>query len=303
MNLTNINPVYVLSFKKHTDVSTYLHFLSFLEDELAYVWETPVKFHRDQTIPTPYPAVLSMRTSNHSDVLKSFKISTHGRPCRLWTLPKWHIHNWSMSLTYDDDALFSSLLRDSNNMAPSMINIQWFPLSLGPFKWMQLTIYLTCIIWIVDLCVRKRYQDQGQAITSFIYCIYFSPPLTHWGRVTHICVIKLTIIGSDNGLSPGRRQAIIWANAGILSIGHLGTNFSEILFEIQTFSFKKIQFKMSSAKWRPFCLGLNVLIPASDTQILNYGRLLLGSDVFFDCLSGDKGRASWWTFHTWIHSA
>ena len=43
--------------------------------------------------------------------------------------------------------------------------------------------------------------------------------LTHWGRVTHICVDKLTIIGSDNGLSPGRRQAIIWTSAGILLIG------------------------------------------------------------------------------------
>ena len=39
--------------------------------------------------------------------------------------------------------------------------------------------------------------------------------LTHWGRVTHICVSNLTIIDSDNGLSPGRRQAIIWTNAGI----------------------------------------------------------------------------------------
>ena len=47
--------------------------------------------------------------------------------------------------------------------------------------------------------------------------------LTHWGRVTHICVSKLTIIGSDNGLSPDRRQAIIWNNAGILLIGPLGT--------------------------------------------------------------------------------
>ena len=57
-------------------------------------------------------------------------------------------------------------------------------------------------------------------------------PLTHWGGVMHICVNKLTIIGSDNGLSPGRRQAIIWTNAGILLIGPLGTNFSEILIEI-----------------------------------------------------------------------
>ena len=84
--------------------------------------------------------------------------------------------------------------------------------------------------------------------------------LTHWGRVTHMCVGNLTITGSDNGLSPGRRQAIIQTNAGILSIGLLGTNFNEISIGIQTFSFKKMHFKMSSAKWRPFCLGLNVLI-------------------------------------------
>ena len=83
--------------------------------------------------------------------------------------------------------------------------------------------------------------------------------LTHWGRVTHICVIKLIIIGSDNGLSPGRRQAIIWTNAGILLIRPLGTNFNEILIEIHTFSFKKMHLKMSSGKRRPFCLGLNVL--------------------------------------------
>ena len=83
--------------------------------------------------------------------------------------------------------------------------------------------------------------------------------LTNWGRVTHICVSNLTIIGSDNGLSPGRRQAIIWTNAGILLIGPLGTNFNEILIEIHTFSFKKMHLKMSSGKWRTFCLGLNVL--------------------------------------------
>ena len=80
---------------------------------------------------------------------------------------------------------------------------------------------------------------------------------THWGRVTHIYVGKLTIIGSDDGLSPERRQAIIITNAGILLIGPLGTNFSEILIEIQTFSLKKIRLKMSSAKCS-FRLGLDV---------------------------------------------
>ena len=76
--------------------------------------------------------------------------------------------------------------------------------------------------------------------------------LTHWGRVTHICVSKLTIIGSDNGLAPGGRQAINWTNAGIMLIRPLGTNFNWMLIEI-------LSLKVSSAKWRPFCLGLNVL--------------------------------------------
>ena len=82
---------------------------------------------------------------------------------------------------------------------------------------------------------------------------------THWRRVKHICVGNLTIIGWDNGLSPGRHQAIISTNDGILSIGPLGTNFIEILFETHISSFKKMDFKMSSGQLRLFCLGLNVL--------------------------------------------
>ena len=78
-----------------------------------------------------------------------------------------------------------------------------------------------------------------------------NPLLTHWGRVTHICITKLTIIGLDNGLSPCWRQAIVWTNAGVLLIGSIGANFSEIVIEI---------LKVSSAKWRPFCLGLNGLM-------------------------------------------
>ena len=93
--------------------------------------------------------------------------------------------------------------------------------------------------------------------------------LTRWGWVTHICVNKLTIIGSDNGLSPDRRQVIIWTNAGLLLIGPLGTNFSEILIEILTFSFKKMRLKVSSAKRRPFCLGLNVLKQDCGNSIAN----------------------------------
>ena len=89
---------------------------------------------------------------------------------------------------------------------------------------------------------------------------YILSRLTHWGRVTHIYVGKLTIIGSNNSLSPERRQAIIWTNAGILLIGPLGTHVSEISIEIQIFSLKKIRLKMSSAKCCLFRVGLIVLI-------------------------------------------
>ena len=103
-------------------------------------------------------------------------------------------------------------------------------------------------------------NTSGQCI--WIYRLHsgghFLSVITHWGRVTHICVGKLTIIGSDNGLSPGRRQAIIWTKDGLLLIGPLGRNFIEMLIEIQRLSLKKIRLKMSSAKCCPVCLGLNV---------------------------------------------
>ena len=77
--------------------------------------------------------------------------------------------------------------------------------------------------------------------------------------MTHICVGNLTIIGSDNGLSSGWRQVINWSNAGTLLVGRYGTNPSEILIQLLAFSFKKMRLKVSTAKWRLFCLGINVL--------------------------------------------
>ena len=115
----------------------------------------------------------------------------------------------------------------------------------------------------------KSYTQGFPAVTCISSSRYM---LTHWGRVTHICVGNLTIIGSDNGLSPGRRQAIIWTSVGILLIGPLGTNFSEILIGIQTFSFKKMHLKMSSVKWRPFCPDLNVLTHCVPSDALWHHR-------------------------------
>ena len=109
--------------------------------------------------------------------------------------------------------------------------------------------------------IRRNIQNYNTILEWFTWfalgCVLLL--LTHWGRVTYICVGNLTVIGPDNGLSPGRCQAIIWTNDAMLFIGPLGTNFSEILIEIYTFSFKKMVSKVSSGKWRPSCLGLNVL--------------------------------------------
>ena len=77
--------------------------------------------------------------------------------------------------------------------------------------------------------------------------------------MTHICGSKIIITGSDNDLSPGRRQAMIWTNAGILVIIPLGINFREDLIKINIFSFKKMHAKLSSAKWHLFRLGHNEL--------------------------------------------
>ena len=76
--------------------------------------------------------------------------------------------------------------------------------------------------------------------------------------------------------SPSRRQAIFWTNAGILLIGPLGTNLSEILIEFYTFSFKKMRLKLSSAKRRPFCLGFNVLIDVSG-ELVFFWKTFLGA--------------------------
>ena len=77
----------------------------------------------------------------------------------------------------------------------------------------------------------------------------------------HICFSKLSIIGSDNGLSAGRRQAIIWTNVEILLFGPLGTNHSEILIEIYIYisfhenAFENIVWKMVVILSRPQCIN------------------------------------------------
>ena len=138
--------------------------------------------------------------------------------------------------------------------------------------------------------------------------------------MTHIwlCVSKLTTIGSDNGLSPGRRQAIIWTNAGIFFIWHWWTNLSEIIIATYIFSFKKVHFKLSSGNWRPFFSRAQcVMMTSSNGNIFRVTGPLCGEftgpgvfptqrpvtrsfDVFFDLrLNKRLSKHSWgWWFET-----
>ena len=142
----------------------------------------------------------------------------------------------------------------------------WIPykdLCVQPGVWgMRISSYAPRCLWDVinypSCLVFAQNSSCIKSISYFVWSILLRK-LTHWGRVTHICVNKLTIIGSDDGLSSGRCHAIIWTSAGLLLSGPLGTNFSEILIEFLTFSFTKMCLKVSSVKWSPFCLGLNVL--------------------------------------------
>ena len=98
--------------------------------------------------------------------------------------------------------------------------------------------------------------------------------------MTNICISKLTVIGSNNGFSPGWRQAIIWNNARILLIGPLGINFSEILIEIHKLIFNEICLKVLPSKSHPFCLGLNVLHSLwTSNNNATYGDLCYGASL------------------------
>ena len=110
------------------------------------------------------------------------------------------------------------------------------------------------MIFYIDICV-KIHSETKTDICTQSYChthqtrimelisryglykwhkkVFPLHDLTHWGRVTHICVSQLTIIASDNGLSTGRCQAIIRNNAGLWSIETLATNFNKIGSKIQ----------------------------------------------------------------------
>ena len=147
---------------------------------------------------------------------------------------------------------------ESNNRCLSRL---WFPGARNQiivYFYHFISFIFDLFIYFISFLCTVFPRKPASRGSNYPYCHKGKISKTHWGRVTHICVGKPTTIGSDNGLSPGRRQAINWTNAEMLLIGPLGTNFSDILIVTESFSFKEKHLQMSAGKCRPFCLGLNV---------------------------------------------
>ena len=129
--------------------------------------------------------------------------------------------------------------------------------------------------------LEKRYPWRISLLGNTIGIFNSSPPGAAYVSVNWVS------IGSDNGLSPVRRQAIIWTYTEFLSIGLLATKFSKFLIKIENYSSQKLYFKLSSAKWWPFCLGLNMLIPVEYVPS-NYGlKYRTESDHMIYAVSND----------------
>ena len=99
---------------------------------------------------------------------------------------------------------------------------------------------------------------------EMIYTVSKGPSqllVTQWGWMMHICIGKLIIIGSDNGLSPGRHQAIIWTNTGILLIGLWGQTPVKFKSKFKYFHWKTRQI------W-----GIWKLRPAYSPETPNLGQ-------------------------------
>ena len=161
-----------------------------------------------------------------------------------------------------------SALRARSNVSGLVISVVWKTtglLSSNGGMWWQgtdLGIYLikSAAFSFEKMCLKISFTTEGLrwinlSNTMMLPLIWLI--ITLWS--SDICINKLTIIGSDNGLAPVKREAIIWTNDGIMLIGPLGTNLSDILIDTHRVSLKKMHLKLSSGKWRPFCLGLNVL--------------------------------------------
>ena len=189
-------------------------------------------------------------------IIRMTYLSAFSHPDDLWALQDVIRMTYDIVLCHPDNIIWtvshpdelalgcisSGRLKDTAVCHPG--DLRYFSLS-ALFKWTPSEHLLVDTLKIITQYIYQRIINKSFA----------DKISTHRGRVTHICVGKLSIIASDNGVSPGRHQAIIWTNTRTLLNGALGTNYRENSIAILTFSFTKMRLKLSSGKWRPSCFA------------------------------------------------
>ena len=124
------------------------------------------------------------------------------------------------------------------------------------------------------------------------HTIRLTQPESEWH--ISLSVFYQAIIGSGDGLSPVRSQAIIWTNVGLLSIRPLGTNFSEILIKIAKIWIKKTHLEMAlilsplqCVKWVQITTtNISIRLATSTPSMIS-----LNGNIFFRLLSLCAGNS------------
>ena len=140
-------------------------------------------------------------------------------------------------------------------------------------------------IWCNHIRVSQGITPQWARLNKYMYT-YNTALIWVWMRMESYNSLdwgsKLTTIGTDNGLSPGRRPAIIWTNAEILFIGPSKTKLQwnlnrNLYIFIQENAFKHVAWKMVAILTRP---PLNVIISTSGSRDLSRLNSLRPSDTY-----------------------
>ena len=157
-------------------------------------------------------------------------------------------------------------------------------------------------------CITSRFDWLGDdVIVEFwrhFHCSVFKGAV-YITAVRRPCMsVNKAVSDSDNGLSPVRRQANFWSNAGICLILLLGTYSIETLIQKQQFSFKRMHLNMSSAIWWSFCLGRHFDIIWSNAGIFlivtlgsySMETLIQKQQFSFKKMHLNMPSAIWWSF-------
>ena len=135
--------------------------------------------------------------------------------------------------------------------------------------WVQSLWYILLCCYR-DVCYVEPCVSQNMFEKNF-HNRKMSIAIAHWGRVTHICVDKLIIIGSDNGLSPDRRQASHYLNQCSIIVNWILANIFQWKFNqntaifIEDYARENVVCEMASTLSRPQCVKTAINNPTTNS--------------------------------------